>query len=143
MVIALIVSFFGCILLLHFAWDAYKASRKVVDLDGIAANTRSDFAAGAALSLSNPQNLAFWLGIGGTIISMGVLNPQPIHMATFFAGYMTACVCWCFLFSGLVGYGRRFINQQFFRWINLACAVVLGYLGISLFIGTFQMMLAA
>jgi chemosensory pili system protein ChpE len=143
LVIALIFSFFGCILLLRFAWDSYKASRKAVALDGIAINAKGDFAAGAALSLSNPQNLAFWLGIGGTIISMGVLNPQPAHMATFFAGYMTACVCWCFVFAGLVGYGRKFVNQRFFRWINLGCALLLGYLGVSLLLGTAQMLLAA
>jgi chemosensory pili system protein ChpE len=143
LIIALIFSVFGCVLLLRFAWDALKASRRIIALDSAASTSRGDFAAGAALSLSNPQNVAFWLGIGGTIISMGVLNPQPAHMATFFAGYMTACVCWCFVFAGLVGYGRKFINQRFFRWINLACALLLGYLGVSLLIGTAHLLLAA
>lgn len=140
--IALIFSLFGCMLLLRLAWEGLRASHVEIKLEGAALPAKGDFAAGAALSLSNPQNLAFWLGIGSTIISMGFLNPQPGHLIIFLAGYMTACVAWCLLFSTLVGYGRRFVTARFFRWLNLICAALLGYLGLSLLLGTFQLLFA-
>ena len=110
----------------------------------IAAGSRqsSHFAAGAMLSLSNPQNITAWLGMSGTIIGLGFLNPQPIHLLVFFVGFMTAQVCWCFFFATVVEYGRRLLNQRVFRWINLTCAAVLAYLGGALLLQTLQMALA-
>jgi chemosensory pili system protein ChpE len=99
----------------------------------------NDFVAGAALSLSNPNNLTFWLGMSGTIIGLGFLNPQPSHLAMFFVGFMTAQVCWCFLFAGLVRIGQEFVTPAYFRRVNFACAAILAFLGIRLLIETLIM----
>ncbi|MEZ4668896.1 MAG: LysE family transporter [Anaerolineae bacterium] len=74
-VVAFLLSFFGCYLLLRFAWDAWKASHKQVAATGPAKAERGNFAAGVVLSLSNPGNLTFWLGISGTVISLRF--PEP------------------------------------------------------------------
>ncbi len=138
--VTLILGLFGCALLLRFAWDAWVASRGEVSL-AVAGDGRSNhLAAGAMLSLSNPQNITFWLGMSGTIIGIGFLDPQPLHLLVFFAGFMTAQVCWCFFFATVVEIGRRrLLNQRLFRCINLVCAVFLAYMGVKLLLQTVLM----
>jgi hypothetical protein len=36
------------------------------------------------LSLSNPQKITFWLGLIGTILGFGFLDPEPIYLLVFF-----------------------------------------------------------
>ena len=122
----------GGMMLLRFAWDAWHASRADVAMNGRGSRRGSHLAAGMLLSLSNPMNLTFWLGMSGVVIGFGFLDPQPAHLAVFFAGFMIAQVCWCFFFAALVEFGRRLLSQRLFRVINLACALFLGFQGISL-----------
>ena len=93
------------------------------------------------LSLSNPQNITFWVGMSGTIIGIGFLNPEPIHLLVFFAGFMIAQVCWCFFFATVVEFGRKLLNQRLYRWINLACAGFLAYMGFKLLLQTVELTL--
>ncbi len=90
------------------------------------------------LSLSNPQNITAWLGMSGVIVGVGFLDPEPLHILVFFSGFMIAQVCWCFFFATLVEFGRRLLNQRVFRWINLVCAIFLGYMGCALLMRTLQ-----
>ncbi len=136
----LVLGLFGCALLLRFAWDAWLASRSEVALVGAGDGRSSHLVAGAMLSLSNPQNITFWLGMSGTIIGIGFLDPQPIHLLVFFAGFMTAQVCWCFFFATMVEIGRRrLLNQRILRFINLMCALILAYMGLKLLLQTVAM----
>ena len=78
--------------------------------------------------------------MSGTIIGIGFLDPQPAHLLVFFAGFMTAQVCWCFFFATVVEVGRRrLLNQRLFRCINLVCAVFLAYMGVKLLLQTVLM----
>lgn len=137
--IAFVLSFFGCYLLLRFAWDAWQSARKAASVSVAAHGQRDDFAAGVVLSLSNPHNITFWLGMSGTIISLGFLNPQPQHLLTFFTGFMVAQVCWAFFIAALISWGSQFLSPRVFRRINFLCAVALAYLGLSLLINTLQL----
>ena len=138
----LLLGFFGCGLLLRFAWDAWRASRSDVHVAAASDARKNDFAAGAMLSLSNPQNITAWLGMSGVIVGLGFLDPEPLHILVFFSGFMIAQVCWCFFFATLVEFGRRLINQRVVRWINLVCAVFLAYMGIKLLLQTVMMTLS-
>jgi chemosensory pili system protein ChpE len=57
---------------------------------------RGDFAAGAALSLTNPQAVAYWIALGGAIETMIGRVPAANDLTVFFAGFMLACVAYCF-----------------------------------------------
>ena len=141
-IVTVLLGLFGCSLLLRFAWDAWQASHADIKIAAAGDRRSNHFVAGAMLSLSNPQNITAWLGMSGTIIGLGFLNPQPIHLVVFFAGFMTAQVCWCFFFATVVAYGRRLITQRTYRWINRICAAALAYLGGALLLQTVQMALA-
>ena len=140
--VSVALSMFGCYLLLRFAWEAWKTSHETFTMDATSAATRGDFATGAALSLSNPQNLTFWLGMSGTVIGLGFLNPEPEHLLVFFTGFMFAQVCWCFFMAGLIGYSRQFMTQRLYRWLNIASALILVYFGLVTCYGTFSLLLS-
>ena len=136
-VISGVLGLFGCALLLRFAWGAWQASRRDIAFHVPDDRRESHLLAGAMLSLSNPQNITFWLGMSGTIIGIGFLEPEPLHLLVFFAGFMIAQVCWCFFFATVVEIGRRrLLNQALFRCINLACAAFLAYMGFKLLLAT-------
>ena len=139
--VTLLLGFFGCGLLLRFAWDAWQASRSGVEVAAADNKRGNHFVAGAMLSLSNPQNITAWLGMSGVIVALGFLDPEPLHILVFFSGFMIAQVCWCFFFATVVEFGRRLLSQRLFRWINLACAVFLAYMGLALLLQTAQMAL--
>jgi chemosensory pili system protein ChpE len=126
----------GVLFLAHLAWaaahDAYAGGLPKLS----PAAPRGDFAAGAALSLSNPMNIAFWLGVGGGVLSADASPPQPIDVAIFFGGFMLAAVAWCFFISGLIAWGRRFLTPGCFRAVNLLCALALTYFALDLARGT-------
>ena len=89
------------------------------------------FAAGAALSLSNPQNVAFWLGVGGgAVTALGAHRPQLLVI--FFVAFMLACVVWCFFMAGMIAGGRKYLSARFYRWINLTCGLAMAYFGVRL-----------
>ncbi len=141
-IVTLALGLFGCVLLLRFAWEAWQAARGDVVFATAGETKGNHLVAGAMLSLSNPQNITFWVGMSGTIIGIGFLDPQPIHLLVFFAGFMIAQVCWCFFFAAVVEFGRRLLSQRLFRYINLACAVFLALLGLTLLRQTLEMSLA-
>lgn len=136
----IVFGLFGCFLLLRFAWDAWKAQpQEVVPSAEAEQPSRGNaFRAGMMLSLSSPQYMAFWLGMSGMIIGLGFLNPQPLHLAVFFTGFMTAQVLWCFFYASVVSYGRNYMNDQAMQLVNFLTIIVLGYLGIDLLMKTVQ-----
>ncbi len=133
-----ILSLIGIVLMLKLAWDALKDARRGIHIDADAPSTiaRGDFAAGAFLSLGNPMNIVFWTGLGTTAFASLSGKPEPVHFAIFFAGFLTGAIVFCFVMAALVGFGRRFLTDNFFRGVSLLCGIALIYfafhLGLSL-----------
>lgn len=134
-----VLSMIGIVLMLKLAWDAFKDARNGKELDvSPSASTRGDFASGAFLSLGNPLNIVFWTGLGTTVFASITGKPQPIHFAIFFAGFLAGAILWCFLMAGLVAWGKQWMTQNFFRWVNLTCGAALIYFAIQLGIQTLR-----
>lgn len=129
----ILLSLVGILLMLKLAWDAIKDARHGKELDtSPSTSTRGDFANGAFLSLGNPMNIVFWTGLGTTVFASISGNPQPIHFATFFAGFLGGAISWCFIMAGLVAWGRKFVTPLFFRWVNLTCGLALAFFALQL-----------
>jgi chemosensory pili system protein ChpE len=128
-----ILSLTGIFLMLKLAWDAIRDARKGKELNTAAsASTRGDFATGAFLSLGNPMNIVFWTGLGTTVFASLSGKPQAVDFAIFFAGFLSGAIAWCFVMAGLVAWGRKIVTTNFFRWVNLACGIALGYFAFQL-----------
>lgn len=134
-----ILSLIGIGLMIKLAWDAFKDASENKGLDGFtSASARGDFASGAFLSLGNPMNIVFWTGLGTTVFAAISGGPQPIHFAVFFTGFLAGAIVWCFIMAGLVSWGKQWMTPGFFRWVNIACALVLMYFALNLGIQTAQ-----
>ncbi len=135
----IILSLIGILLLLKLAGDAIKDARHGRELIADSSPShRGDFANGAFLSLGNPMNIVFWTGLGTTVFASISGSPQPEDFAIFFAGFLSGALLWCFIMAGLVAWGRKFVTQTFFRWVNLACGIALGFFALQLGLSLLQ-----
>ena len=123
----------GIVLLFYLAWRALRDAWSGTIPAAAAPVRGGDLAAGAALSLSNPQNIGFWLGVGGgAVAALGADRRQLLTV--FFVAFMLACVAWCFFMAAMIAWGRKFLSARFYRWINLACGIAMAYFGIKLLV---------
>ena len=65
-----------------------------------------------------------------------------IHFVVFFVAFMATAALYAFFVSALIAFGRRYITAGFFRMINLACGLFLGYFDLTLFWNVVQEMLS-
>lgn len=91
--------------------------------DGAAAARRGGFAAGAALSLSNPQNVSFWAALAAPMAALGVAGMWTAEAAVFLGGFTAASVVWCFAAAAIVAWRRTALTPTLHRVLNLGCAV--------------------
>jgi len=127
------LSLVGILLMLKLAWDAIKDARHGKELEASTSHShRGDFTNGAFLSLGNPMNIVFWTGLGTTVFASISGQPQPADFAIFFTGFLGGAIVWCFVMAGLVAWGRKFVTRTFFRWVNFACGLALGYFALQL-----------
>jgi threonine/homoserine/homoserine lactone efflux protein len=129
----IVLSLVGILLMLKLAWGAIQDARAGKELATDPTHShRGDFTNGAFLSLGNPMNIVFWTGLGTTVFASISGRPQPIDFAIFFAGFLSGAVLWCFIMAGIVAWGRKFVTPTFFRWVNFACGLALGFFAIQL-----------
>ncbi len=131
----LILGTVGILLLLLLMWGKGEEAKS--------SSVRGDFALGAAISLANPLPLAFWLGIGSTVIATsGKAFPDPQDLVVFLAGFLCSALLWCFFMAGLIAWGRRFVTPLFFRLVNLICGLALGFFALKLLWSTLLSLIA-
>ena len=129
----ILISLVGVFLMLKLAWSAIQDASQGREVNANPNHShRGDFTNGAFLSLGNPMNIVFWTGLGTTVFSSISGRPQPTDFAVFFAGFLSGAVLWCFVMAALVAWGRKFVTPAFFRWVNLACGIALGFFAIRL-----------
>jgi threonine/homoserine/homoserine lactone efflux protein len=133
--IRIILGLLGAALLFRLSWSALQAARRPPELKVAGTSHRGNFATGAMLALTNPLSVAFWVGVGAGLVQSIVPHPGLNDYVAFYAGYMLACVLWCFGFSAVIAYGRRTLSPRLFRIINAVCGTALVGFGIQLLRG--------
>jgi threonine/homoserine/homoserine lactone efflux protein len=93
---------------------------------------RGDFGVGAALSLGNPFAIAFWLGVGTSVVSTRFATPGVLPFAVFLAGVTAGGLAWSFVFAGMVAVGRRRLTPSAFRLADGCCGAALAWFGVDL-----------
>ncbi len=123
----------GCLVLLWLTWHAVRAAyRGEARETTTASHMQGDLALGAALSLANPLPIAFWLGIGSTMIAAGTGLRDPGDLLPFFAGFLLGGLLWSLVLAGVLAWGQRFVTPRFFRLVNLMCGLALGCFALKL-----------
>jgi chemosensory pili system protein ChpE len=112
------------------AFDSWQASRSEAEVT--AANQRaSAMRSGVVLSLSNPQNIAYWAALGSAFGALGISNPDRIDYTLFFFGFMGSSLVWCFVCAGLISrlFGGR--GGIWRVWTYRICAIAFAYLALG------------
>jgi threonine/homoserine/homoserine lactone efflux protein len=84
---------------------------------------------GMGATIVNPFWYAWWVTIAATYI----VTAQALGMAgvlAFYFGHISADYLWNSVLSGVVGSGRKWINDGVYKWIIIVCGAYLIYLGV-------------
>ena len=122
----------GVLFLLGLAWQALRDAYWGKPGEAKAAHSRGDFALGVTLSVANPLPIAFWLGIGSTMITPGKASPDPRDLLVFLGGFLLSALLWSVALSSLIAWGRHVVTPLFFRLVNLICGLGLGFFALKL-----------
>jgi len=114
----------GVLYLLWLSYDSWKAANQEIQtqVDDSESEGRA-LRSGVLLSITNPQNIAYWAALGSALGAIGVSEPTTSHYAVFFAGFMASSLIWCFLCAALVD---RVFRNAHGKWAKLtyqACAI--------------------
>lgn len=121
----------GVAYLLWLARDAWRAAGREFSLDlGGDAQRQRALKSGVMLSVTNPQNVAYWAALGSAMGAVGVAAPTSTDYGVFFAGFMASSVLWCFVCAAIVD---RVFKRAGLRWARVTyklCA--LAFLALAL-----------
>lgn len=114
----------GVAYLSWLAWDSWKAASHEFSVAPAqaASSQRKALKAGAVLSLTNPQNVAYWAAMGSAMGAVGIAQPVPADYAVFFAGFMVSSIVWCFVCSAIVDKLFRNAGARWARMTYKLCA---------------------
>ena len=125
--IQLVLGIAGGCFLLRMAWLAlYNAFSHRNATAVTSVSTRGNFATGVVFGMVNPFGLAFWSGLGSSVVASGATGVQFV---LFFVGFFTGSVLWSLGISAGVHWGRRWMRPIVFSWISALCGLALGYFG--------------
>ncbi|MGH6640104.1 MAG: LysE family translocator, partial [Polaromonas sp.] len=125
----------GACYLIWLSWDSWRAARVEHVLDATPARSgQQALRSGMMLSLTNPQNLAYWAAMGSALGAMGIAEPAPGDYATFFAGFMASSILWCFFCAAVVDRLFRRAGARWARFTYRVCAALL----LALALGTLR-----
>lgn len=123
----------GILYLLWLALDAWQEANREfsVKSNNITTHNQKALRSGILLSITNPQNVAYWAALGSAMGAVGVTDPTINHYLIFFAGFIASSILWSFLCAGLVS---QVFGKADVRWARLtyrACAVAFLLLALS------------
>lgn len=124
----------GTIYLCYLAWDAWRSANQEFRLEA-GKRASHPLVSGAILSLTNPQNIAYWAAIGSALGSLGVQNPSPTHYGIYFAGFMCSSILWCFIGAYIVDVMVAKLKQGWASVTFKVCAFAFLLLAFSSFKG--------
>jgi chemosensory pili system protein ChpE len=123
----------GVLYLLWLARDAWRTANREFAVDGAAAPAHPGHAlrAGVLLSVTNPQNIAYFAAIGTGMAAMVAARPTALDYAVFFSGLMLASLAWSVICAALVDRVFRNASLRWARFTYRACAVLFLTLALS------------
>jgi chemosensory pili system protein ChpE len=123
----------GVAYLLWLAWGSWKEASQEFSIatQSNAAAQNKALRSGMLLSITNPQNIAYWAAMGSALSAVGVAQPQPADYGIFFAGFMASSLIWCFVCAALVD---RLFRKTRQRWVKITyrlCAIAFLVIALS------------
>ena len=128
------LSIIGIIYLIYLAYDSFISSNvkyeKIVVSKSIKNNALKS---GIFLSITNPQNIAYWAALGSSFGALGIAEPQTSHYFIFFFGFISSSILWCFVCALAVEKIFKYTNSVIKKYIFRICTIVFLYLAVGTF----------
>ena len=128
------LSIIGIIYLIYLAYDSFISSNvkyeKIVVSKSIKNNALKS---GVFLSITNPQNIAYWAALGSSFGALGIAEPQTSHYFIFFFGFISSSILWCFVCALAVEKIFKYTNSIIKKYIFRICTIVFLYLAVGTF----------
>ena len=128
------LSIIGIIYLIYLAYDSFISSNikyeKIVVSKSIKNNALKS---GVFLSITNPQNIAYWAALGSSFGALGIAEPQTSHYFIFFFGFISSSILWCFVCALAVDKIFKYTNSVIKKYIFRICTIVFLYLAVGTF----------
>ncbi len=122
----------GVIYLLWLSYDSWRAAGQEMGEFTNGADTQTKaLRSGVLLSITNPQNIAYWAALGSALGAIGVSDPTSVHYAVFFCGFMVSSFIWCFACAALVDRSFRHAGAKWAKLTYKACALAFLVLALS------------
>ncbi len=126
----------GGAVLLWMGIGAFRETRRKPDRGEESAPSAAGHnlvAGGAAVTVSNPYWIIWWLTIGLALVSKAA-EAGAAGIAVFYVGHISADFLWFGLVGFLVGWRGRMLSESIYRRALQACGVFLFVFGLS-FVG--------
>ena len=128
------LSIIGIIYLIYLAYDSFISSNvkyeKIVVSKSIKNNALKS---GVFLSITNPQNIAYWAALGSSFGALGIAEPQTSHYFIFFFGFISSSILWCFVCALAVEKIFKYTNSIIKKYIFRICTIAFLYLAVGTF----------
>ncbi len=123
----------GALYLGWLAYDSWRDSAATPPEPGEATSdaTSGALRSGVILSLSNPQNVAYWAALGSAFGALGVTDPDRLDYTLFFAGFMASSILWCFVCAFGVSWLFAGRGGSWRVWTYRLCALAFAWLAIG------------
>jgi chemosensory pili system protein ChpE/L-lysine exporter family protein LysE/ArgO len=122
----------GAAYLAWLAWDSWRAASVEFAVSASAAARRKHaLRAGMLLSITNPQNVAYWAALGSALGAVGIREPQVADYVVFFLGFMVSSVAWAFVCAAIVARLFRGAGAAWVRLTYRLCAAAFLALALS------------
>ncbi|MSN96515.1 LysE family translocator [Campylobacter sp. FMV-PI01] len=124
-----IFAIFGVIFLLYMAYEIYKNSNNVIEVDRNLkdGNNIKIFLRGFFINMLNPYVVMFWIGISATL----VLADSGFAWARIL-GLIVSIFAWITLFPLAIFKNSKLINQKIYKIISYTSALILIFFAFSL-----------
>ncbi len=117
----------GALVLFYMGWQSIRDGGKRIqfDVQDVPLN-KNPFLTGYLVNISNPMAAVFWLGIFGSLISIGAEGTNP-GLEGLVRGFsiLIGILSWHTMMSLMTQWGRRFINEKTARLISIAAGILL------------------
>lgn len=127
------VGLLGGTYLIYLAYESWRGASIDDDaaplIDTRTTASMSAARSGVILSITNPQNIAYWAALGSAFGAIGVTHPTTSDYIIFFSGFMASSILWCFVCAALIARLFQGRSRLWQVWTYRICAAAFLYLG--------------
>ena len=128
------LSIIGIIYLIYLAYDSFVSSNIKYEKIVVSKSMKnSALKSGIFLSITNPQNIAYWAALGSSFGALGIAEPQTSHYFIFFFGFISSSILWCFVCALAVEKTFKYTNSVIKKYIFRICTIAFLYLAVGTF----------